>query len=98
MFYEGLYLVQKTGVNTARTLYVHESYVRKILTATMKAKTVQSFLLEKQTQETKKIISTADPGYLSRIRIFSHPRSGSRGKKSTRSWILNIEIKNSVTF
>jgi hypothetical protein len=26
MFYEGLYLYQKTGVNTARTLYVKQRF------------------------------------------------------------------------
>jgi hypothetical protein len=29
MFYGGLYLVQKTGVNTARTLYSHPSLLNK---------------------------------------------------------------------
>ncbi len=38
MFYGGLYLVQKTGVNTARTLYLDTYLVRTygIVTLTLK--------------------------------------------------------------
>jgi hypothetical protein len=52
-------------------IYVHESYVRKkVPTAKLKAIKVQSLPMEKPTQETKKIISAADPG-------FFHSGSGS---------------------
>jgi hypothetical protein len=32
MFYEGLYLYQKTGVNTARTLHIEQQETEKIET------------------------------------------------------------------
>ncbi len=46
MFYEGLYVYQKTGVNTARTLYI-KSILCDLVSKSINSKDVSKYFKEK---------------------------------------------------